>query len=256
MVTRRCGQLLALLAALVAATAIGCGSQNDGQSAPGEMSKEGSSATAAPGGQPGQPPTPVQPPPEMMVELAAAHCLIQYQGALRAPVEITRTKDEALKLAEDVSRRAKKGEDFAGLAREYSDDPTNSQRGGDLGVFQAGRMIPAFSKAVQALEVGQISDPIETDFGYHVIVRKNVEKITVQHILIQYKGAMKAPETVTRTKEEAQALCRSLHERLGKGEAFAALAAEHTDDPMSKPQGGRLPPFGKGQMVKPFEDAA
>jgi parvulin-like peptidyl-prolyl isomerase len=92
-------------------------------------------------------------------------------GSEHAGSSIVRTRDQARVLAEDVLRRARAGEDFTRLAVEYSDEPNAAQRGGSLGVFGHGQMVPAFEKAAFALDVGQISDVVETGFGFHVIQR-------------------------------------------------------------------------------------
>lgn len=73
------------------------------------------------------------------------------------------------KLAKDIAKRAKKGEDFAKLAEKYSEDPSNKTRGGDLGWFSADRMVPPFSEAAFKLKKGEISEPVKTQFGWHVI---------------------------------------------------------------------------------------
>ncbi|HAP43208.1 MAG: peptidylprolyl isomerase [Spirochaetes bacterium GWD1_61_31] len=71
-------------------------------------------------------------------------------------------------LAQDLSRKAKQGADFGGLAREFSTCPSKSS-GGDLGWFGPGKMVQAFESACKGLGVGSISDPVQTQFGYHVI---------------------------------------------------------------------------------------
>ncbi len=71
-------------------------------------------------------------------------------------------------LAQELSRKAKQGADFASLAREYSTCPSKSA-GGDLGWFGPGKMVAAFESACKGLGVGSISDPVSTQFGYHVI---------------------------------------------------------------------------------------
>jgi parvulin-like peptidyl-prolyl isomerase len=92
-------------------------------------------------------------------------------GAQHAGASVVRTREQARAVAEEVLRRARAGDDFTRLAVEFSDEPNAGQRGGSLGIFGHGQMVPAFEKAAFALEVGQISDIIETDFGYHVIQR-------------------------------------------------------------------------------------
>ena len=105
-------------------------------------------------------------------ELSAAHILIMYDGSERAPAEISRTKEEALALATEIATKAKaEGADFAALAREYSDCPSGS-KGGSLGTFRPGDMVPAFSEATAKLVVGELSDLVETPFGYHIILRQ------------------------------------------------------------------------------------
>ena len=105
-------------------------------------------------------------------ELSAAHVLIMYNGSERAPAEITRTKDEALALAKEIATKAKAEDaDFAALAREHSDCPSGLD-GGSLGSFRPGDMTPAFSEATAKLAVGEVSDLVETPFGYHIILRQ------------------------------------------------------------------------------------
>nr|WP_141674204.1 peptidylprolyl isomerase [Dissulfuribacter thermophilus] len=76
---------------------------------------------------------------------------------------------KAKKKALDIKARAEKGEDFAKLAKEFSDDPGTKDRGGELGYFGKGRMVPEFEKVAFSLEPGVISDPVKTIFGWHLI---------------------------------------------------------------------------------------
>jgi peptidyl-prolyl cis-trans isomerase D len=80
--------------------------------------------------------------------------------------------------AEEVLRRARSGADFAGLAKENSQDPSAAQ-GGDIGFFSAGQLLPALDKAAFALKKGEISDVVETSLGYHILKVEDVrdEKI-------------------------------------------------------------------------------
>ncbi|RUM39109.1 MAG: hypothetical protein DSY58_01065 [Desulfobulbus sp.] len=77
-------------------------------------------------------------------------------------------KAEKKKEAEKVLALAKQGKDFAKLAQEYSEGPTR-ERGGDLGIFSRGRMVPSFDDAVFTLKTGEVSDLVQTRFGYHII---------------------------------------------------------------------------------------
>ncbi len=79
------------------------------------------------------------------------------------------SEEEARRRAETVRVRLKAGEDFAKVAREYSDDPGTRDRGGDLGWFERGRMVPEFEEAAFSLAVGQVSEPVRTAYGFHVI---------------------------------------------------------------------------------------
>ena len=100
----------------------------------------------------------------------AAHILIRFRGAADAD-DVPRTRDEALKLAQDLLAKAREpGADFARLARERSEDGT-ARRGGDVGLFTPGQMEPPFEKAAFALPIGGVSDVVETRVGLHIIRR-------------------------------------------------------------------------------------
>jgi parvulin-like peptidyl-prolyl isomerase len=85
-------------------------------------------------------------------------------GSERAPTSVVR-------FAQEVLKRAKAKEDFARLAVEFSDEPGAGNRGGSLGRFGRGQMVGAFDAAAFKLEVGQISEIVESPFGFHVIQR-------------------------------------------------------------------------------------
>jgi peptidyl-prolyl cis-trans isomerase NIMA-interacting 1 len=94
-----------------------------------------------------------------------------HMGSERAPSSIVRTREQARAVAEEVLRRARTGEDMGRLAVEYSDEPGGSLRGGSLGVFGHGQMVRAFEDAAFALKVGEVSEVVESGFGFHVIQR-------------------------------------------------------------------------------------
>ena len=84
---------------------------------------------------------------------------------------MTRSKGEAKARAAEVEAKAKAGEDFSALVAQYSDDPGAKDRQGSLGKFTRDKMDKAFSDAAFALRVGEISEVVETRFGFHVIKR-------------------------------------------------------------------------------------
>ena len=96
-------------------------------------------------------------------QVKASHIIIRVK-----PSDDEKTKAEARQKIEAVQKKVKAGEDFAALAREYSDGPSGAN-GGELGFFQRGQMVPAFEDVAFAMEVNQVSDIVETRFGYHLI---------------------------------------------------------------------------------------
>ena len=100
--------------------------------------------------------------------VSASHILLMHEGSARSSA--TRTKDEALELVNDIKAQLDDGADFAEMAKEHSDCPSGAG-GGDLGSFGKGQMVKEFQDATFALEEGDTSDVVETDFGYHLIKR-------------------------------------------------------------------------------------
>ncbi|WP_242223501.1 peptidylprolyl isomerase [Bacillus cereus group sp. BfR-BA-01380] len=76
-------------------------------------------------------------------------------------------KDE--KTAKEIKEKLNKGEDFAALAKQYSEDPSSKEKGGELPEFGPGQLDPKFEEAAYKLETGQVSDPVKSSFGYHII---------------------------------------------------------------------------------------
>lgn len=97
----------------------------------------------------------------MVQQTRARHILIE-------PSEI-RSEAETKALAEDIRARIAEGESFADLAREHSDDPGSALSGGDLGWTMPGQMVPAFEEKMDASEIGDISDPFKSRFGWHIL---------------------------------------------------------------------------------------
>lgn len=130
---------------------------------------------------------------QMNVEVKASHILVD-------------TEEEALKVIERIN----KGEDFADLAKEVSIDTASGINGGDLDYFSYGNMVQPFSEAAFALEVGEISDPVQSDFGYHIIkltdriVDQDKTVETERSQLVEYYKTYKYEDLLEKLKAEAE----------------------------------------------------
>ena len=96
-------------------------------------------------------------------QVKASHILIKVD-----PKAKESEKEDALKKIRDIQKKQVKGDDFAKLAKEYSQGPSNT-KGGDLGYFKRGQMVPAFEEVAFKLKPGEVSDIVKTRFGYHLI---------------------------------------------------------------------------------------
>ena len=102
-------------------------------------------------------------------EVKARHILLRPGGEEGGAEPTPQQRQAKRQQAEEIQRRAAAGEDFAALAAQYTEEPGGRERGGDLGWFGRGRMVPQFEEAAFRLQAGQVSPVVETPFGYHVI---------------------------------------------------------------------------------------
>ncbi len=141
--------------------------------------------------------------------------------------------EEARQRIEDVHKLAIAGEDFAELAAEYSEGPTKT-KGGDLGTFRRQDMVKPFSDKAFAMQAGEISEPVRTDFGWHIIKVEQVNPASVRSLdeaRTEIEGKVKADRSRNLAYDEAEAIFDAAFE----GHNFADLAKErdlkmiHTD---------------------------
>jgi parvulin-like peptidyl-prolyl isomerase len=105
-------------------------------------------------------------------QVKAKHILLRFKGSSvpLKPDQKDRTEGEALALANDLRAKILAGASFDDLAKANSDDSGNAQTGGSLGTFERGRMVPPFDKAAFAAEPGKVTEPVKSQFGYHLIL--------------------------------------------------------------------------------------
>ena len=188
--------------------------------------------------------------PAADLEYNVSHILIAV------PQEATPQQlDEAAKRAQDVYTRAKGGEDFAKLALAYSKSQT-ALEGGALGWRKGGELPTFLSDTIAKLKPGEVSEPLRTPTGFHIIRlndirgsgKKAIEsQVHVRHILM--KTTELADDATIRQKLE------NIRTRILKGEDFAGLATTTSEDPGSQSQGGDLGWTGPGTFVPEFEAA-
>lgn len=189
----------------------------------------------------------------MQQEVRASHILVQV-----APEASPDDTLSAWKRINALRDRVLKGEDFSAVAKGVggSEDPSASKNGGDLGYFSALQMVYPFESAAYGTQVGDVSKPVRTRFGYHII--KVVDKRPA-------RGQMKAAHVMLRSTEQdspeqqesAEKRIREIHSRITAAEyTFADAAMRFSEDESSNTKGGELPQFSTGKMIEEFEDAA
>ena len=138
-------------------------------------------------------------------QVRARHILIRVQGSPAAvrPGQKDLTEAEALAKAQDLRKRIQAGEDFAQLARQESDDTGSGAKGGDLGFFRHGQMVPSFEEAAFAMQPGDLSEPVKTPLGYHVIKVEAKESKSFEDVRPELERRMR-PEQAQKTLEELQ----------------------------------------------------
>ncbi|HUE77853.1 MAG TPA: peptidylprolyl isomerase [Longimicrobiales bacterium] len=185
---------------------------------------------------------------------------IEFRQVVVAPEPSEAARQAALDEAQEVSAQLRAGEEFTLLARRHSDDPGSRDRGGDLGWFRRGRMVPAFERMAFALRPGEVSPVVESAFGFHII---RVDKVRgperqARHILIR-------PELTAEDEARTESRAEEVAAKLRAGASLDSLIeAVHDDteesrvgpalqDSLPAPYNTELTGAGPGEVVGPFE---
>ena len=160
-------------------------------------------------------------------------------------------REKARAAIDDVYKRVLAGEDFAKLAKEFSEDPS-AEAGGNLGKLKLSDLgNRAFADAAAKLAVGEVSEPVLTPFGYHVInvtaADSTTGEVEIRHILIRIK-------TETQDVEQVYQMAQDVHRRLDEGAPFDSMAVRYSTDAASASNGGDLGWLRVSDLPSFFQD--
>ncbi|MGB3617792.1 MAG: peptidylprolyl isomerase [Catalinimonas sp.] len=183
-------------------------------------------------------------------EVNASHILIKV-GPDADPADTL----AAYQKIQNLRQQALGGRDFATLAKQHSEDPSVARNSGNLGWFTALQMVYPFENAAYLTPVGDISQPLRTRFGYHILEvherRPSQGKVKVAHLMVRANPGMPAEDSLA-----AKRKIDELYRRLEAGEPWEPLVQQFSEDQSSSSRGGVLPAFGTGNMIPSFEEAA
>jgi peptidyl-prolyl cis-trans isomerase SurA len=186
----------------------------------------------------------------MKTEVNASHIL------LRLPENATAEQEQAvLSKIKSVRKEIMNGRDFNDAAAEYSEDPSAKSNGGNLGYFTAFQMVTPFENAAFSTAKGEISEPVRSSFGYHLVkvhdIRENQGEIQVSHIMKMFPQGQ--PDF---DKSHLKSEIDSIYQKILEGVDFTEMARKHSDDKRSAAQGGEMPWFSAGRMIPEFAQPA
>jgi peptidyl-prolyl cis-trans isomerase SurA len=186
----------------------------------------------------------------MQEVIRASHILFQFP-----PNSSSEDSLIVLKMALKVRGEIENGGNINELAVQYSDDPSAKTNKGDLGYFTSLQMVQPFEDAAFNLHVGQLSDPVLSNFGYHIIQvqdrQPNPGQVRVSHILVRFNSQDPVQE------ENARRKISDIYAEIQKESTiWEDIVKTFSEDPATSQRGGLLPWFGVGSMIPEFEMAA
>jgi len=172
---------------------------------------------------------------------------------------IAKAEADALVKIQETRARIEAGESFADVAKEVSEDPGSAVNGGDLGWFGRGQMVPEFEDAAFALKVGELSQPVKTDFGYHLIlvdeINADKDQVKARHILIR-PDTTPSDEAVAAAEAAAFATIQEARDRIEGGESFDVVAKEVSQDAATAENGGDMGWLPRGGLPAEVDELA
>ncbi|MGB5264001.1 MAG: peptidylprolyl isomerase [Lutimonas sp.] len=182
----------------------------------------------------------------MKYEINASHILIKCEP--NAESNDTLIAFKKIIQARDIVLN---GIPFDEVAKNYSEDPSAVQNGGNLSYFSVFDMVYPFEEKAYNTQLGEISEPFRTSFGYHIL-KVNDKRVA--------RGEIEIGHIYVKNKEGDSIFARhhiqDIYQKIQQGEDFSFLAQKYSDDETSASNGGKLPRFGSGRMIKTMEDRA
>ena len=185
-------------------------------------------------------------------EVNAAHILIGIPGD-GTPEDTLSAYEQAIAIRD----QALNGSEFSTLASQHSKDPSAASNGGNLGYFSALQMVYPFEEAAYNTEIGAISQPVRTQFGYHLVNvldrRPARGKVKVSHIMVRAAEGISDMDSLSASKQ-----VNEIHQRLKNGGDWDQLCQQFSDDLTTRSKSGALPWLGAGDMnnIPTFEKTA
>lgn len=179
-------------------------------------------------------------------QLGQRPATVTFRQVVITPQPSDTARQSALKRAQSILDQLRKGADFATLAKRFSDDPGTKDKGGELGWFRRGEMMPQFERVAFSLPAGAISGIVETPYGFHII---KIQKIRgpereARHILI-------APRRTPQDMARAKALADSVKQKMENGVSIDSLVARY-GDPSEQ---SRVGPYPMDQLPSAYGPA-
>lgn len=186
-------------------------------------------------------------PAEVPEAVAIRHILVEHENS--AGTKRPRTPEEAREVALELRARIVAGEDMRELAFAHSEDLGSRPRGGWLGVGEDGSWVAPFQEVAFSLQVGELSQPVETPFGWHILRREDHTPVVLKHLVVRHAGSANSPLATAsdRTLAEAKERAEAARARIAAGEDFGDVAREVSDGPYAA-DGGDLGQFLKGEL--------